>query len=520
MNLAHLLDATAERTPDAAAITFEGVSTTYAGLAEQARSAAARLKDAGVGKGDRVALWLPNHPAFASAMYAVWRLGAIVVPVHAALTKPEAKHVLSDAGVKAMFCGQDQVAAGAEELEHELDIVGFFLPDDAPGSAAADPVGETGDALPIVDVGDDDLALIAYTAGTSGLPKGAMLTHGNLRANLEQMRASPVAIREDDVVLCILPLFHIFGLNVVLNLAVDLGARIVLFERFDPVGSMEAVEAEGITVITGAPPAFVAWLGVGGGGSGSLPRSDGGSGGLPRSDERSDTFSSVRVAVSGAAPLPKEVLNGFAERFGVTIWEGYGLTETAPALTSTAVGGVAKPGSIGRPLPNVEIRLLDEEGDEVEEGDPGEVVVRGPNVFKGYWNKPDETSRVLKDGWFYSGDVAVMDDDGDLYIVDRRRDMVLVSGFNVYPREVEDVLRRHPNVGDVAVVGEPDPESGEAVRAIVVADPPGERVSPDDLIEFCRKSLAPYKIPSTIEVVTEIPRNAAGKVLRRVLRHT
>jgi long-chain acyl-CoA synthetase len=235
-----------------------------------------------------------------------------------------------------------------------------------------------------------------------------------------------------------------------------------------------------------------------------------------------DAFSNLRVAVSGAAPLPKEILSGFKDRFDVTIWEGYGLTETSPALTSTALGGVPKPNCVGRPLPGVELKLIDEDGDEVEdEGDPGEIVVRGPNVFSGYWNRPEEsTAAFTEDGWFRSGDVGVFDDDGDLYIVDRKKDMVLVSGFNVYPREIEDVLRRHPNVGDVAVVGVPDEHTGEHIKAIVVADPPGESVTSVGLLEFCSKNLAPYKTPKEIEIVAEIPRNAAGKVLRRELRRS
>jgi long-chain acyl-CoA synthetase len=313
------------------------------------------------------------------------------------------------------------------------------------------------------------------------------------------MRQVPIAVGPDDVSLCVLPLFHIFGLNVVLNVAIEVGAKIVLSERFDPVASLDLIKSNLVTMIAGAPPVYVAWL------VGDTPR---------------DAFSNVRVAVSGAAPLTKETLNGFKDRFDVTIWEGYGLTETAPALTSTSIGGVPKANCVGRPLPGVEIRLVDEDGIDIEdEGDTGEIVVRGPNVFKGYWNKPDETKAAFTDdGWFRSGDIGVLDGDGDLFIVDRSKDLVIVSGFNVYPREVEDVLRRHPNVGDVAVVGTHDDRSGERVKAIVVLDPPGESVSAEDLIEFCGKSLAPYKIPKEIEFVTEIPRNAAGKVLRRELR--
>lgn len=501
-NLAETLTATAARSPDAVAISFEGRRITYAELDADVGRAAAGLAGLGVQAGDRVALWLNNHPAFAVALYATWRCGGVVVPVHAMLTEPEAKHILSDAEVKVLFCGEGQHGVAADPLATKLPSLEhvIVLGEGAAQAQSYESFLASAESPPAAaEVAPGDLALVAYTAGTSGLAKGAMLSYGNLRANLDQMRGTPITTEADDVVLCILPLFHIFGLNVVLNFAIDVGAEVVLMERFDPSASIDAIRNEKVTIVAGAPPAYVAWLAWD-----AAP---------------ADAFSTVRVAVSGAAPLPRQVLTGFRDRFGVTIWEGYGLTETAPALTSTAVGGVPKPGSIGRPLPGVEIRLVDEDDAEVETGDPGEVLVRGPNVFQGYWQQPEETDRVFVDGWFRTGDVAVTDDDGDLYLVDRRRDLILVSGFNVYPREVEDVLRRHPKVGDCAVVGDPDPRSGESVRAIVVVDPPGESASSEELVEFCRRSLAPYKVPATIEVVSEIPRNAAGKVLRRELRH-
>ena len=483
MNLAHALDSTATRTPDAVALVFEGAEITFAQLRSRALGAADALAARGVGAGDRVAIWVPNHPWFAAAMYGAWRLGAVAVPVHAALTEPEARHILGDSGAKVVVCGPDQREAGGQLG----DAIGL------------EELPLEGAERPVVEPAESDLALIQYTAGTSGLPKGAMLGHANLKANIDQMRQVPIAIGPDDVALCVLPLFHIFGLNVVLNLAIEVGAKVVLSERFDPVGSLDLIKTNLVTMIAGAPPVYVSWL------MGDAPR---------------DALSNVRVAVSGAAPLPKEILDGFKERFDVTIWEGYGLTETSPALTSTAIGGVPKANCVGRPLPGVEIKLIDEDGDEVtDEGDPGEIVVRGPNVFSGYWNRPEETKAAFTDdGWFRSGDVGVFDDDGDLYIVDRKKDMVLVSGFNVYPREIEDVLRRHPTVGDVAVVGVPDAQTGERIKAIVVADPPGESVSTVELLAFCAKSLAPYKTPKEIEIVTDIPRNAAGKVLRRELR--
>lgn len=493
-NLASALASTAGRVPGHVAITFEGSVITYVELEASARRVAAELVSIGVRAGDRVALWLGNHPAFAAAMYGAWRCGAVVVPVHAMLTPPEARHILRDSGAKVVFSGPAQLAA-AEALAAELPTLERVFGTGGPLDGNAAP---SSDVPPIVEVSDDDLALIPYTSGTSGLPKGAMLTHGNLRANLEQMSRTPIGVGPDDAVLCVLPLFHIFGLNVVLNLSVQAGATVVLLERFDPQGSLDAIRAQGVTVVAGAPPVYVAWLGL--------------------SDAPSDAFANVRVAVSGAAPLAKEVLAEFRERFGVTIWEGYGLTETAPALTFTGIGGVAKPGSIGRPLDDVEVRLVDEQGDDVEAGDPGEIVVRGRNVFGGYWNHPEYTQQAFVNGWFRTGDVGVADDDGDLYIVDRRRDLILVSGFNVYPREVEDVIRRHPNVGECAVVGDHDESTGERVRAVVVPDPPGASLTSEEIIEFCARSLAHYKLPTQVDIAAEIPRNAAGKVMRRLLR--
>jgi long-chain acyl-CoA synthetase len=445
---------------------------------------------------------MPNHPSFIAALYGIWRVGAVAVPIHSALTQTEAEHIFKDAGTNIVFIGHDQLDNAAPWIE-DLGMHALLTHRDAP--KAAPPPDDDYPAPVIVDVDDENLALIQYTAGTSGVPKGAMLSHRNLRSNLGQMRQTKVAIGPRDVALCVLPLFHIYGLNVVAGLAVEVGAKLVMFERFDPAKAIEAIRTEGVTVLAAAPPAYVAWVGSPVG-------------------SRED-FASVRVAISGAAPLSKETLAAFRERFGVEIWEGYGLTETSPALTTTAVSGVAKPGSVGRPLPGVELRLIDEEGDDVDDGDPGEIVVRGPNVFSGYWGHPDETKAAFLwsgdtpestgDGWFRTGDVGVFDDDGDLFIVDRRRDMVLVSGFNVYPREVEDALHRHLNVTDVGVVGEPDAATGERVHAFVVTD---ANVSSEELLDFARKSLAPYKLPHTIDVVLSIPRNAAGKVLRRHLR--
>lgn len=501
MNLADALAATARRDPDGTAVVYRDRTITYRELDAEADRVASSLIHLGVDAGDRVALWLPNHPAFVTAMYGAWRVGAIVVPVHTMLTERETRHILQDSGARVLFCAEPRYSESAgrlrDEMEHLETVVvlggGPRTPD-----LSYDGLLEAGaGTFPPVELPDDHLALIAYTSGTSGLPKGAMLSHRSLRANIDQMLETPLATTADDVVLCVLPVFHIFGLNVVCNLSLAVGATIVLMERFDAAAALRTIKDRSVTVMASAPPSFAAWLRDG--------------------SATPDDFASIRVAVSGAAPLPAEVLTDFSDRFGVTIWEGYGMTETSPALTSTSVGGTPKPGSIGRPIPGVELRLVAEDGDDVEEGDPGEVYVRGPNVFAGYWQQPEETSRVLRDGWFRTGDVAIADDEGDLYIVDRKRDLILVSGFNVYPKEIEDVLLSHAKIRDCAVVGEPDENTGEHVKAIVVAEP-GTDPSEEEIVAWCRLHLAPFKVPSSIDFEQEIPRNAAGKVLRRELR--
>jgi long-chain acyl-CoA synthetase len=501
VNLADALAASARRTPDRVAISFRGRDITYAELDREADRVAASLIHLGVDAGDRVALWLPNHPAFASAMYGAWRVGSIVVPVHAMLTEPEARYILEDSGASVLFCAEPQYSSATPSLREALGALEQIVVVGAearPADLSFSGLLEVGTgSFPPVELTEDHLALIAYTSGTSGVPKGAMLRHDNLRANVEQMLATPVATRADDVVLCVLPLFHIFGLNVVLHLSIAVGARIVLFERFDSSIARDAIREQAVTLLAAAPPAYVAWLHDAEGSAGD--------------------FGSVRLAISGAAPLPSETFTAFRERFGVTIWEGYGLTETSPALTSTSVGGRPKPGSIGRPLPGVELRLVTDDGDDAEEGDPGQVVVRGANVFGGYWQHPDETAEALRDGWFRTGDIAIADEDGDLYIVDRIRDLILVSGFNVYPKEIEDAVQAHPKVEECAVIGVPDAHTGEQVKALVVLKD-GAEASEEELVAFCQTRLASFKVPKIIEFVAQIPRNAAGKVLRRQLR--
>jgi long-chain acyl-CoA synthetase len=364
---------------------------------------------------------------------------------------------------------------------------------------------------PAPDVADDPsaLAFLAYTSGTTGRPRGAMLTHAALRANQEQCLAmTPSPVRAGDRVLLVLPLFHVYGLNAGFGLAAATGACAVLQESFDPRAALELMEREEITTVPGAPPMYQAWLAV--------ADAEGSDARLRRA------FAAVRLASSGAAPLPVEVWTAMRERAAITVWEGYGLTEASPVVTSTLATGRAKPACIGGPLPGVEVELRDtaetaadaEPGDDGDEG-PGEIVVRGPNLFSGYW--PDGADGPDAEGWLATGDLAYRDEDGDLHLVDRRSDLVLVSGFNVYPAEVERVLESHPAVAESAVIGVPDPRTGAAVRAVVVLRR-GEKVSADELTTHAAASLARYKVPTSVYFLPALPHSLTGKVSRARLR--
>ena len=495
-NLSELVRAAAERSPDRAAFLSGATSTSWREVDAQVDAAATALAGLGLEPGDRVGISLTNTLEFPIAYFGVLRAGLVAVPLNPGYTAQELRWTLSDSGARAVVVspsGSDVLLPLADELP-ALDHVLVTGPATGGTSwhdlleAAAGPPPQTAGA-------GEDLAVLLYTSGTSGRPKGAMLPHRALLANLDQTaRIEPPVMAADDVVLLVLPLFHVYGLNAALGSVARHAATGVLVERFDPVETLAEVRRTGVTNVVGAPPMYVAWS--------MLP-------------DVEDAFSSVRLAVSGAAPLPAAVLRRVLDVTGHHVFEGYGLTETAPVLTTTLMSEVAKPGSIGRPVPGVEVRLLDERGAAVEEGDPGEVVVRGDNLFVGYW--PDATGGPDEDGWFATGDVALLDGDGDLHLVDRRLDLVLVSGFNVYPREVEDVLLTHPEVAEAAVLGIPHPYTGEAVKALVVRVP-GSRLTAEDLIAHAACSLARFKCPTAVEFVPELPRGATGKVRKGRLR--
>jgi len=481
-NVSDLVRAAAAATPDKAALLYHGETVTWAELETRVSACARGLAALGARPGDRVAIHLGNTPDFVVAYFGALRAGCVALPVNTGYTADELAHVIGDSGAAIVITG----VSTASLVQAPTVVV----------TASADWRALLSDRTPAESVGGgEDLAVLLYTSGTSGRPKGAMLTHRALLANLAQSsQIDPPVVADDDVVLLVLPLFHVFGLNAALGAVAQHGATGVLTERFDPVETLDLVRRHGVTNVVGAPPMYVAWS--------MLP-------------DVGDAFTSVRLALSGAAPLPPTVLHRVLDVTGHHVFEGYGLTETAPVLTTTLMSEVAKPGSIGRPVPGVEIRLVDEHGRLVEEGDPGEIVVRGANLFSGYW--PDGSDGPDADGWWSTGDVAVVDDDGDLYLVDRRRELILVSGFNVYPREVEEVLETLDGVEEAAVIGIAHPYTGESVKALVVlAD--GAALTADDVIAHCARRLARFKCPTAVQFVDELPHSATGKVSKGRLR--
>ncbi|MEV1287108.1 AMP-binding protein [Micromonospora sp. NPDC049679] len=469
--------------------------------------ALAQLAPPDDGQPPRIAIALPNSPDFAVAFFATLRAGLVAVPVNPAFTARELRHVLADSGAAQLIC---------TEQVREL-LTGFR--DDLPALSAvhtALPAAPGGPPRPAAVTDAGDLAVLLYTSGTEGWPKGAMLSHRALLANHAQLaRIEPPVVGRDDRLLLALPLFHAYGLNSGLGAIAYHGACGVLIDRFDPAEALAAIGRHQVTAVIGVPSMFAAWS--------SLPAAA--------------PMTSLRVAVCGAAPLEAPVAARFTELTGQPVFVGYGLTETAPVLTSTLASPQAKIGSIGRPIPGVELRLLGPDGGELwrdgaagpelddEDGwdldveslgtDPGEIVVRGANLFSGYW--PDGRDGPDAEGWWATGDIAYADLDGDLFLVDRLRELILVNGFNVYPREIELVLQTHPGVAEAAALAVPDPQTGQAVKVYLVRTP-GSTVAEEEVLRHCERNLARFKCPGSVEFVDTLPHSAIGKVRKSMLR--
>lgn len=492
---------------DKVAIISRGRPTTYGELVAQVRRFRSGLQAIGVTRGDRVAIVAANGRHFAVALLATVGMGAVAVPLNPAATADELERELNEVSAKVVIVGPSAVAAwkridASRVSSVERVIVSDPMSVQGPGAAAVsfDEMVDTATETPEAHVHPDDPAVLIFTSGTAGAPRAAILSHGNLLSNIHQtLDATPMFA--DDLSFGVLPMFHIFGLNVMFGCVMASGGTIVLVERFDPASAVETIVERGVTVMAGAPAMWAA-----------LAQ-------MPSVDARS--MRTLRLAVTGAAKMPEDMSALLETKCGLVLVEGYGLTEASPVVTTARVvdGRVLSPrGSIGVPLRGVDIRIVDESGDDALPGDEGEIWVKGPNVFRGYWNDDEATARVVTpEGWLRTGDIAVEDDDGNLYIVDRAKDMIIVSGFNVYPAEVESVIADQPGVRACAVVGVAHPHTGEAVKAFVVAEP-GAHLDEDSVIDHAKKKLSRYKCPSKVQFVDELPLNVTGKVLRRELR--
>ncbi len=488
-NLALNLSSSAQRHPDGVALRLDDLALSFADLDGATAHLAGLLREQGVQPGDAVAIALPNIPPFAICYYGVLRLGAVVVPLNPLLKGREVAYHLSDSGAKVLFAWHEFAEAaetGAREAGAELVLV---TPD-----GFADLVNSAQPVTEIAERDDSDTAVILYTSGTTGKPKGAELTHANLATNAQVSATSILSLGPDDVILGALPLFHAFGQTCALNTAVLTGATLTLIPRFDPGKALDVLARDGVTVFEGVPTMY----------SALLHHPDG---------ERYDV-SSLRTCISGGAAMPVEVMREFGEKFGCTVLEGYGLSETSPVASFNLPDRERKPGSIGVALAGVELKLLDDEGNDAADGEVGEIAIRGENVMKGYWGKPEATAEAIVDGWFRSGDIARMDEDGYYFIVDRKKDLIIRGGFNVYPREIEEVLYEHPAVAEAAVVGIPHESLGEEIGAAVALKPDAS-ATPEELIAHVKPQVAAYKYPRIVWIVDALPKGATGKILKR-----
>jgi len=487
-NLAQNLVDTAAAHPQAPAVKLDDVVFTYEMLDQASARVAAMLKSKGIGVGDRVGIMLPNVPYFPVAYYGVLRLGAAVVPMNVLLKERETGFYLKDSGAKAIFAWHDFLdAASHGAAETGAEVINVLPGEIEKEIFAFEPDNE------VVDRAEDDLAVILYTSGTTGTPKGAELTHGNLCSNVATV-LEMFSISTDDVVLGALPLFHSFGQTCSMNAGIKGGACLTLLPRFEPAKALEIFARDKVTIFMGVPTMYSALLHD------------------PHAAEAD--VSSLRMCVSGGASLPGELMRAFEEQFGCPILEGYGLSETSPVASFNQPGHERKVGSIGTPVPSVEMKIVGEDGEELPQGEPGEIAIKGPNVMKGYWNRPDATAEVMRGDWFLSGDVGKKDEDGYYFIVDRIKDLIIRGGYNVYPREIEEVLYEHPAIREAAVVGLPHDELGEEVGAAVSLKE-GADASADEIRAFVKEQVAAYKYPRSLWIVDDLPKGPTGKILKR-----
>jgi len=489
MNLGLNLVASAQKFPDHTVLRMDDQVLTYARLDESTARLAQLMISSGIEPGDRIGLMVPNVPEFGLVFYAALRCGAVIVPMNPLLKEREIAYYLVDSDARFLFAwhGIAGVAAvGAKEAGAERVVVG--TPEFAESYSSQPPAGE------VTARGLSDTAVVLYTSGTTGRPKGAELTHAGLNRNQEVVARNLLLLTPDDVVMGCLPLFHVFGLTCGLNAAIASGATLTLIPRFSPDKALAVIERDHVTIFEGVPTMYAAMLGT-------------------DPSSRPDV-TSLRLCISGGAAMPVEVMRQFEEAFGCIVLEGYGLSETSPVASFNHPHAPRKPGSIGTPIEGVDIRLVDQDRQEVPAGEVGEIEIRGHNLMKGYWQRPEATAATIRDGWLATGDMARADEDGYFYIVDRKKDLIIRGGYNVYPREVEEVLYEHPAVAEAAVVGMPHDSLGEEIGAAVVLKP-GAEASPADLSAYVKSRLAAYKYPRKVWLTDSLPKGPTGKILRR-----
>ena len=517
MPLDRLLDNAVRDFPEKEAIIFQGRKITYRQLGEEVANVASGLAQRGLKKGQRMALMLPNCPQYIAAYYAILKIGGIVVNVNPMYVERELEFELKDAGVETILALRD-FCPRLEAVKEKVSLKTIILTDlhetggERPrlksGTGAAKGVYDYAELLemgrrlppPSVEVNPDEVALLQYTGGTTGFSKGAMLTHRNLVADVMQCVSwNRDAVRGQERMLAALPFFHAYGMTVAMNEAIELAATIILLPRFNVDEALEAINLYQPTRFPGVPTMYMAIMNH------------------PQVNKYN--ISSIRVCSAGSAPMPIEAQKRFEELTGAKISEGYGLTEASPVTHANPFLGKRKIGSIGLPRPDVDSKIVDLETGEKDlpPGEEGELCIRGPQVMKGYWNRPEETRKALRNGWLYTGDIARMDEEGYFYIVDRKKDMIICSGYNVYPREIEEVLYQYPKIQEACILGVPDPYRGETVKAFVVLKEK-EKATAEEIIEYCQKNMAKYKVPTSVEFRQELPKSHVGKVLRKILR--
>lgn len=504
LNLAHFLNVTAKDYPDTLAVIFEQRKMTYAEVASAARRVANVLTAKGIGKGDKVAVMLPNTPHFPIVYYGILLTGATVVPVNVLFTASEIEHYLTDSEAVAFFAFtmfEDQAVKAFNNVEvcHSLIFCGPADWMDAPavGENFMHLMMSVTDEFDTMQTMPDDTAVILYTSGTTGAPKGAELSHFNLFFNAYYAAHEVNNVKPGDVCLVTLPLFHSFGQTCLMNASMLVGGTMTLVPRFETEKVLEVIQRDKVKLIALVPTMYFFLLNH------------------PDGDKYD--LSSIEMACSGGAALPEEVHRRFKERFGIFIQEGYGLSETSPVASFTLRGMKMKVGSIGKPIWGTDMAIMREDGSFAEVGEVGEVVIRGHNIMKGYYNRPEATREAIVNGWFHSGDLGKMDEEGYFFIVDRKKEIIIRGGMNIYPSEIEEVLYKHPKVAEAAVIGMPDDMRGEEV-IYVLAPRPGETLTPEEITAYTEERLAKYKWAKEIRIIPELPKGATGKILKRELK--